>query len=259
MPNQEMKQAVEQLVDKIVASETSAETVEAKAEDVEKAMPSSLPANGGKDEIKSGSPMSEKQEMMSDKKKDEAKKAEKEEDEDEEDEKKEKKDKMKMKKSLEELAEHLDETELELIKTWREEEAKEEVITKSEETKEDEKKEDKQEDLAKSIAKAIEDSIAPLRKALEDKDGQIKGLSEKVEKMASQPAYDRRSIASLETIEKSQAGAEEISKSQVTNKMLELQVAGKGVTSHHIAEFEATNNISDPIVKSLVFKELKLN
>lgn len=267
MSEQNIKDAVQKTVEEILKTQ--------KTEQVEKSMPESNPANGGKDEIKSGSPMSEEQKAAEEKKKkeeEEAKKAqaseasvaksddkdaddkeEKDDDKDEDD--KDKEMKKKMKKSIEELASHLDAEELELIKAWREESQKEETVTKSETAP---KAEESNEDLKKSITKALEDTVAPLRKALEDKDALIKGLSDKIEKMASQPAYDRRSISSLETLEKSTEGTQEISKSQVLDKMLELQLAGKGVNSRHIAEFEATRNISDPNIKELVFKELKL-
>lgn len=267
---QDIKKSIEKVVDEILKpTEEAKPTEETK---VEKAMPSSSPANGGEDKIRSGSPNCEEQSAM-DKKKEEAKKAESEDDEDEkkkkekmkkaedekdEDEKDEKKDmKKKMKKSIEELSAHLDEEELELVKAWREETSKEEVITKAEPVTE--KKEEPKEDFAKSLTKVLEEQLAPLKKAIEDKDAALKGLTEKVEKMASQPAYDRRSISNLETLEKSGASeTREISKAQVLEKMLELQLAGKGVTSHHIGEFEATKNISDPRVKELVFKELNV-
>ena len=79
MTESEIKKSVEAVIDTILAQPSE----EPKTENVEKAMPSSLPANGGKDEIKSGSPLSEKEEMMSEKK-EEAKKAEDADEEDEE-------------------------------------------------------------------------------------------------------------------------------------------------------------------------------
>jgi hypothetical protein len=263
--NKEMQKAVDSVVEQLIGQEQKSETVE-------KAMPTSLPANGGKDEIRSGTPLMEQKELEA--KKDKAKKSEEETEESKEDkvekaedckyddkmkkdDKKDKDDKKKMKKSLAELAEVLDEEELELIKAWREE-ASAETITKSETAQEE--KETEQEDITKSLAKVVEEQIAPLKKALDEKDALIKGMSEKIEKMASQPAYERRSISNLETLEKSGASnAQELSKSQVAERMLEMQLAGKGVTSRHIAEFEATGNISDPNVRAIVFKELKLN
>lgn len=270
MSKEQIQKSIEKVVDEILAKPTETKTEEGK---VEKAMPTSVSANGGEDKIRSGSPNCEEQAAM-DKKKEEAKKAEddKEDDEDEkkkkekmkkaeddkedkDEDKDDKKDmKKKMKKSIEELSAHLDDEELELVKAWREETSKEEPIVKAAPVVEE-----KKEDLAKSLAKVLEEQIAPLKKAIEDKDAALKGLTEKVEKMASQPAYDRRSISNLETLEKSGATqAQEVSKSQVLEKMLELQLAGKGVTSHHIGEFEATKNISDPRVRELVFKELNI-
>lgn len=276
MNEQTIKDAVQKTVEDILKTQ--------KTEPVEKSMPESSAANGGKDEIQSGSPMSEEQKAAEEKKKKEAEekgepkeseekeekesaveKAEKADDKDDskgkekegseaDEEEDEKEKKSKMKKSIDELSAHLDSEELELIKAWREESQKEEVVAKSEAAP----KAEPTEDLQKSIAKALEASIEPLRKALSDKDSLIKGLSDKIEKMASQPAYDRRSISSLETLEKSTEGTQEISKSQVLDKMLELQLAGKGVNSRHVAEFESTRNISDPHIKELVFKELKL-
>ena len=43
-----------------------------------------------------------------------------------------------------------------------------------------------------------------------------------------------------------------LNKSQVLDTMLDLQKAGKGVTSHHVAEFEVTDNISNPKIANLV-------
>lgn len=260
----EIKKSIDNVVDQIL--------------NIEKSMPISLDANGGQDKICSGTPLQTEAELKA-AKEDEAKKAkeksdeesvakakedkkEDDEDEDEEDDEKKnsKKDSKKddkklafMKKSVEELASVLDEEELELIKAWREQPAEEEIAKSK--TAESEIS-DKSEDLKKALA----DIVAPIQKAMSEKDDLIKSLGDKIEKMASQPAYDRRSISTLEALEKS--GSQEsqtISKKQVTDKMLELQIAGKGVTSHHIGEFEATGNISDAMVKSLVFKELKLN
>lgn len=245
---------------------------------VTKAMPESSPANGGEDKIKSGSPMSEEQKAEEAKKaqaaKDEKEKKEKEEDEakkamaDKESKEKESKEKeakekeackSKMKKSIDELAQHLDEDELELIKAWREESEKEVVAKSQEAAPAPQATAPSMEQITEVLKKAVAESTADLKKAIDEKDTLIKGLNDKIEKMASQPAYDRRSISNLETLEKSGSAPAEMTKSQVLDKMLELQAAGKGVTSHHIAEFEATRNISDPTVRGIVFRELKLN
>lgn len=265
--NKDLNKSVEETVSKILAADQAA----VPATDVAKAMPSSSPANGGEDKIHSGSPMTEEQkaeeakkaaaaakEKEDKEKEDEAKKAMADKDaddkkkKDEEDAKKAKS--SKMKKSIEELSAHLDPEELELVKAWREESEKE-VVAKSQ----DASPATSAQDLGEILKKAIAEGTADLRKAFEEKDTLIKSLSDKIEKMASQPAYDRRSISTLEAIEKSGSEPAQLTKSQVLDKMLALQAAGKGVTSHHIAEFEATRNISDPTVRGIVFKELKLN
>lgn len=178
---------------------------------------------------------------------------------DEKDEDKFKAKKAKMKKSIQELSSILDEEELELVKAWREESEKEAQLAKSIEAA---PQTQPTQNLEEVLRKAIADSNADLRKSLDEKDTLIKSLSDKVEKMASQPAYDRRSISNLEVLEKSGSTPgkiEEIKKSQVLDTMLSLQAQGKGITSHHVAEFEATGNISDARVKRTVFQELKLN
>lgn len=264
----EIKKSIDSVVDQILSNEKT-----------EKSMPTSLDANGGQDKIRSGTPLMSEEELKAKKEKEDKEKAEKaqaeaanadpvakaqKEKEDKEKEDKEKKDKDDkkpafMKKSVEELASLLDEEELELIKAWREQPAETENLGKSQTAA---AQEAPAADRGEDLKKALGELLAPLQKAINEKDDLIKAMGEKIEKMASQPAYDRRSISTLETLEKSGNTGDSsapISKKQVTDKMLDMQVAGKGVTSHHISEFEATGNISDPIVKSLVFKELKLN
>lgn len=268
---QDLKKSVDETVNQILSAGT-----------VAKAMPESNPANGGEDHIKSGSPLTEEQKAEEAKKaqaakddeekekkkkdeEDEAKKAmsaKKSDDKDADDKKKKDEDdksKDKMKKSISELSEILDEDELDLIKTWREECEKEAVVAKSTAATSS-PSQMSMNDLEQVLRKAISEQTVDLKKAIDEKETLIKGLNEKIEKLASQPAYDRRSISTLETLEKSGANASgELTKSQVLDKMLELQAAGKGVTSHHIAEFEATRNISDPTVRGIVFRELKVN
>lgn len=280
--NKDIKKSVEETVNQILSTDQSANggTTQLVADPtaaVTKAMPASSPANGGEDKIRSGSPMSEEEKAEEAKKaqaadeekkrkekdEDDAKKAmadkESKEKESKEKEEKDCKSKDKMKKSLEELADHLDADELELVKTWREE-CEKESVAKSQAAPEAPVAGIQMEQLQEVLKKAISEQTADLKKAIDDKDTLIKGLNDKIEKMASQPAYDRRSISTLETLEKSGAQASgELTKSQVLDKMLELQAAGKGVTSHHIAEFEATRNISDPTVRGIVFRELKVN
>jgi hypothetical protein len=276
MPNkEEIKKAVESLVDetlnasgepkaedKEVAEKSKENAPEAKTDDVEKSMPTALDENGGKDKIKSGVPYTEQgegkpassDESHSKSQKSEAKKSEENEDEKEDkvekaEEKKETK-KCNMKKSIEELSEHLTDDELELIKAWRDE--------LNEEKKEEAKVEEKpSEDIAKSVQDAVSLQLESITKALSEKDDLIKSLSDKIEKLSEKPAYDKRSLENLETIEKSEEATSEISKAQVLDKMLELQMAGKGVRAHHVAEFEATETISDPTIKNLVMNSFK--
>lgn len=261
--------------EKPASTETVAKSEESKDENKQ--------ANGGEDKIKSGAPMSEEQKAEAAKK---AKaKKEKEDDEDEDDEKSEKSaqseadlkkaaskeeakkiadkeaDKevdehekemhknKKMKKSIEELAAAgVDAEELELIKAWREE---------NDESEEQETSVD----IAKSVAQAVGAQLEDIKKSFEqklsEKDDMIKSLSVEVKKLSTQPAHGRQSVDSLETIEKSGSSEVTISKSQVLDTMLELQKAGKGINSRHIAEFEATKNLSNPQVKALVMEETK--
>src|SRR5690606_16711130 len=209
-------------------------------DEAKKAMPSSTPANGGEDKIKSGSPLTEEQKAEEAKKAREAeekakadadavaKAKEKEDDDKDEDDKDEK---AKMKKSLAELADILDEDELELVKTWREECEKEAIAKSQEASAPAPVAQPTMAEITEVLKKAVAESTADLKKAMDEKDTLIKSLNDKIEKMASQPAYDRRSISTLETLEKSGgSAAQDITKSQVLDKMLELQAAGKGVT-----------------------------
>ncbi len=156
-----------------------------------------------------------------------------------------------MKKSVEELAEHLSDDELELIKAWREE---------TEEDSEDEVEASApaidMEEIVKSIKASVSSDFEVLRKAMSDKDDLIKSLTEKVETISKQPAHAKRSLETLEVIEK---GGEEptISKAQVLKTMLDMQMKGEGINSKHVAEFESTSNLSDPMIKSLVFSKFK--
>lgn len=278
MTEEEILKSLDAIIDETIGSEETAQ--EQKEEQVAKSEESKnekKDANGGDDKIKSGSPMSEKQEAAA---KAKAKKSE-DEDEDDKDEKaekseskqtdlvkaedKEEKKEMKqvakeevkahegkmhkkMKKSIEELSSVLDEEELELIKAWREENDEEE----SEETPAD---------IAKSVAQAVGAQINDLKKAfdekLSEKDVMIKSLSDEVKKLSSQPAHGRQSIDSLEALEKGGSSETNLTKAQVLDTMLDLQKAGKGITSHHIAEFEATRNLSNPVVRNLVMEATK--
>lgn len=287
MTQEEILKSLDAIIDETigtdeVAGEKTAPAAEAVAKS-EESKDTNKQANGGEDKIKSGSPMTEEQKAEEAKKakekkdkeekeakekamKEEAeksaqaeadlkksadkdaddKKGKKESEDKDEDDKKSKK----MKKSLEELAAAgLDSDELELIKAWREENAEEEDEVQG------------SADIAKAVSQAVGAQIEDLKKSFEqkmsEKDDMIKSLSAEVKKLSTQPAHGKQSVDSLETIEKSGASNTEISKAQVLDTMLELQKAGKGINSRHIAEFEATRNLSNPQVKALVMEETK--
>jgi len=284
MTEEEILKSLDAIIDEtmgkdeeVAAAPASTETV---AKSAEESKDENKQANGGDDKIKSGTPMSEEQ------KAEEAKKAKAKKDKEDADKKKamedaeksaqaeadlkkaadkdaddkkaakEKEDKdaddkknKKMKKSLEELAAAgLDAEELELVKAWREENDEEEVQESSA-------------DIAKSVAQAVGAQLEEIKKSfdqkLSEKDDMIKSLSAEVKKLSTQPAHGRQSVDSLETIEKSGTSNTEISKAQVLDTMLELQKAGKGINSQHVAEFESTRNLSNPQVKALVMEETK--
>ncbi len=274
MTKEELRKSVEQIVDSILAKSSESETIE-------KSMPTSLPENGGKDEMKSGTPHTEKQDMM-DKKK-EVKKSEEEEEKDsndevsksekdketkrgrqpqeegdtEEDHKKSKKEMKKsenqeseekqdeIKKSEESKKDNglgdLSEEEVELVKAWRSQNSEEE-ITKSQ---------------SSALEKALKDENETLKKAIENQNEMFKSLSEKIEKISAQPAYDKRGLDRLETVQKSENANSDLTKSQIVDRMLELQQEGKGINSRHIAEFEATGNVSNKAIKKLVMDSFK--
>lgn len=248
---------------------------------VEKSMPEALDENGGKDKIKSGSPFTEQGEgspaktdesHCKDKKKVEKseedetpeedkvekgcmKKSDEDKDKKEDKKKKDDKDMKKSEDTSENTSEDLNrglgelsKEEVELVKSWREDAAKDaEEISKSLES--DSKTED--------LMKAQKEENDSLRKALSDQSELIKSLSDKIEKISSQPAYDKKSLDKLEPVEKSNGNTLEISPNQIRDRLLELQVAGKGVNSKHVAEFEATRNISDINIKNLVMDSFK--
>jgi hypothetical protein len=273
MTEEEILKSLDAIVDEIIGSEETTQSGEQVAKS-EESKNENKDANGGSDKIKSGSPMSEKQEAAakakakkseeneedqeeaeeaqtskcSVKKSDQEEKEEMKEIADEEVKDHEKRMHKKMKKSIEELSSILDEEELELIKAWREENGEVE-------------QEETPADIAKAVAQAVGSQIEDLKKAFDDKlsekDALIKSLSEEIKKLSSQPAHSRQSIDSLEVLEKGGSSETTLTKSQVLDTMLDLQKAGKGITSHHIAEFEATRNISNPIVRNLVMEATK--
>ncbi len=288
MTQEEILKSLDAIIDETIGTEDVAGETAPAAETVAKSEESkdtNKQANGGEDKIKSGTPMSEEQKAEEAKKakekkdkedkeakekamKEQAEKAAKDEADlkkaavdaeeakkiaDKEADKKvgqheDKMHKKSMKKSIEELAAAgVDAEELELIKAWREENAEEEVQESA--------------DIAKSVAQAVGAQIEELKKSFDEKlsakDDMIKSLSAEVKKLSTQPAHGKQSVDSLETIEKSGASNTEISKAQVLDTMLELQKSGKGINSRHIAEFEATRNLSNPQVKALVMEETK--
>jgi hypothetical protein len=277
MTEEEILKSIDAIIDETLGSE---EQPEAKAEEVVKSEESkneSKDANGGDDKIKSGTPMSAEQAekaKMKKKKEDE----EEEDDEDEESEKsqasqpdlqkadkeamkkladKEAKEEVKdhekekhkksMKKSIEELSQVLDSEELELIKAWREESAQAEQETSA--------------DVAKSVVQAVGAQIEDLKKTfdarLNEKDAMIKSMSDELKKLSSQPAHNGQAVNTLEVLEKGGSSETTLSKAQVLDTMLELQKAGKGITSLHIAEFEATKNLNNSVVRSMVMEAAK--
>jgi hypothetical protein len=270
MTEEEILKSLDAIIDEVIGSEETTQSGEQVAKS-EESKNENKDANGGGDKIKSGSPMTEKQEVAA---KAKAKKSEKDEEDQEEAQKsnakmkkadQEEKEEMKeiadeevkdhekrmhkkMKKSIEELSAILDEEELELIKAWREENGEVE-------------QEETPADIAKAVAQAVGSQIEDLKKAfnekLSEKDALIKSLSEEIKKLSSQPAHSRQSIDSLEVLEKGGSSETTLTKAQVLDTMLDLQKAGKGITSHHIAEFEATRNISNPVIRNLVMEATK--
>jgi hypothetical protein len=239
-------------VKEVEKSEVSEEET---SEEIEKGVKSGeapkekTPENGGKDEVKSGTPKTEKQKMM------------KSEDEDEDDEKEEtpaeekkEESKKKLKKSVEELSEYLDADELELIAAWRaDQDEVEEPVAKSQSGLSDTP------NLEEIVKSAVASASEEFKKSLDAKDAVIKSLSDKVEKMASQPAYDRRSVESLEVIEKSGESDQPMTKAQVLDTMLDLQKSGKGITSYHIAQVEGLGSVSGlkPEIKQMILDAYK--
>lgn len=154
-----------------------------------------------------------------------------------------------IRKSMEELASILTEDELTVISAWREEMESTEIETKVEETIV--KSEPAQEDLIKSFRDQINGEMNELRKSLSDKDDLIKSLNKQVEELAAQPAHSGRAVENLAVIEKSQSEVT-LTKSQVVNKMVELQKSGANITSYDVVQFETKGTFSNPHVRQLV-------
>jgi hypothetical protein len=264
---QEIKKSIETMVDEALGTELNKAERPAEHEEANSGEPGK-PA----DKIKSGSPKTEKQAMEAKKKIKKAEETSEEENSEEvveksaKEEAAEKKETKKIadKEAKQEVASHekdmhksleaentigtLDEEEQELIKAWRASK-EEEIITKSQTASEE---------ATEELTKAVREENTSLKKSLTEQSELIKSLTEKVEKIASQPAYDKRSLSTLEPLEKSEtSNVTDVSKGQVADKMLELQLAGEGVTSKDIGEFEATGNISNPTIKRLVMDSFK--
>lgn len=147
---------------------------------------------------------------------------------------------------------NLSDEEKELVKAWRaSKDEPAEEITKSQEAAAPAQ----DEELKKSL-EAQKTENETLKKSLAEQADLIKGLTEKVEKMASQPAYDQKSVTKLEPIEKSQPETEKASKRQVLNALLELQQAGEA-TSHDVSKYESTNQLSKSLQEKVKTQILK--
>lgn len=147
-----------------------------------------------------------------------------------------------MKKSEDEIGE-LSEEEQDLIKAWRAS-AGEPI------TEEVAKSEDKSEDLKKAL-ETEKTEKEELKKAITQQSDLIKSLTDKVEKMAAQPAYDKRSVSTLEVIEKTEnENSQSVTKPQVLNALLELQRVGQA-TSFDVSKYESTNQLSKSLQETV--------
>jgi hypothetical protein len=185
-------------------------------------------------------------------------------DADDKKEKKDKADKKDMKKSEEAAAVEaqpadeigtLSDEEKELVKAWRasKDEPAEEVA-KSQAAEQA----PKQDEEIKKALDAQKTENETLKKSLAEQSEMIKSLTEKVEKMESQPAYDKKAVTKLEPIEKSQPETEKASKRQVIDALLTLQQEGdKDVNSHVISKYEATNQLSKSLQEKVKTQILK--
>lgn len=188
-------------------------------------------------------------------------------DKDEKKDKKDKADKKDMKKSEEAATETpaavqaadeigaLSDEEKELVKAWRasKDEPAEEIVKSQEAAPAP-----KQDEEIKKALDAQKTENESLKKSLADQAELIKSLTDKVEKMESQPAYDKKAVTKLEPIEKSQPETEKASKRQVIDALLTLQQEGdKDVNSHVISKYEATNQLSKSLQEKVKTQILK--
>lgn len=125
--------------------------------------------------------------------------------------------------------------------------------------KEDEDKAKEEASKSDPLYKSVE-GMANLIKSLTE---QVGTLTEKVQTMGKAPAREPKSLNGYQAIEKSNNGSakaeKKLKKSQVLDVMFDLQKAGK-VQDVHICEYEASGNILDKHVQSIVQAELdKIN
>lgn len=124
--------------------------------------------------------------------------------------------------------------------------------------------------LIKAIAAKKEADAAELAKSkTADNNGEVDfkksvmsaigRLQDAVQDLSKRPARVRKSIANeYEAIEKSKAEQKEvkITAGEITDTMLEMVQKGQ-ISSNAVCEFNATNNILDPLVKSQVLSAVK--
>lgn len=148
----------------------------------------------------------------------------------------------------------LSDEEKELVKAWRasKDEPAEEIV------KSQEAAAPAQDEELKKALDAQKTENDSLKKSLAEQADLIKGLTEKVEKMASQPAYDQKSVTKLEPVEKSEPETQKASKRQIIDTLLELQREGdKDVNSHVISKYESTNQLSKSLQEKVKNQILK--
>lgn len=232
MLTDEMKKSVKDLVKEILSEKPATDASAQPAEDIEKAKAKKSEDEDADDKEKKGK--KEKEDKDADDKMKNMKKSESE-------------------TPAEETSEigKLSDEEVELVKAWRaSKDEPAEEIGKSQEVA------PKQDEELKKALDAQKTENESLKKSIEAQSDLIKGLTEKVEKMASQPAYDKKAVTKLEPIEKSQPETEKASKRQVLNALLEMQQAGEA-TSHDISKYESTNQLSKSLQEKVKTQILK--
>lgn len=231
MLTDEQKESVKELVKAILAEKPAEAAQPAPTEDIEKA----------------------KAKKSEDADADDKKGKKEKEDKDADDKDDKKKDMKKSESEADEIGALSDE-EKELVKAWRaSKDEPAEEITKSQEAAAP-----AQDEEMKKALDAQKTENETLKKSLAEQADLIKGLTEKVEKMASQPAYDQKSVTKLEPVEKSEPETQKASKRQVIDTLLELQREGdKDVNSHVISKYESTNQLSKSLQEKVKNQILK--